>query len=147
MLFSICLFSFSFFFSVLFIHTCHQFLQYFILKQQWVLDSKTHSEWENPFHIILSHFASMLYAVAKCHSQYNLSSLREKWRQGVVRMTTIYSICVIGRKKLLVKYEKMGLWQLLKFFLLFFFQPVLLILFTFLPFFFALFIFSASGSF
>ena len=38
-----------------------------------------------------------------------MCSLREKWRQCVVRMTTIYSICVIGWKKLLVKYEKMVL--------------------------------------
>ena len=32
---------------------CHQFLQYFILKQQWVLASKTYSEWEHPFHNII----------------------------------------------------------------------------------------------
>ena len=35
------------------LHKCHQFLQYFILKQQWVLDSKMYSEWEHPFYIIL----------------------------------------------------------------------------------------------
>ena len=30
---------------------CHQFLQYLILKQQWVLDSKTYSEWKHPINI------------------------------------------------------------------------------------------------
>ena len=30
----------------------HQFLQYFILKQQWILISKTYSEWEHPFYHI-----------------------------------------------------------------------------------------------
>ena len=28
-------------------YQCHHFLLYFMLKQQWVLDSKTYSEWDN----------------------------------------------------------------------------------------------------
>ena len=35
-------------------HICHQFLQYFILKQQWVLDSKTYSEYNNNNHKIIT---------------------------------------------------------------------------------------------
>ena len=33
-------------------NTCHQFLRYSILKQQWVLDSKKYSEWEHLFYNI-----------------------------------------------------------------------------------------------
>ena len=33
-------------------YTCHQFLQYSILKKQWLLVSKMNSEWKHPFHNI-----------------------------------------------------------------------------------------------
>ena len=76
----------AFFTSILSWHVCHQFLQYLILKQQWVLDSKTYSECGNIHSIILDVRAvkqsalKLSFQSSQRKLDKNLTYLGSQWR-------------------------------------------------------------------
>ena len=76
-------------------YLCHQFLQYSILKQQWILDSKTFSEWEHPLdiyavkqiyrHLILLNGCPTLRIVFKANTQccFSMEYWRNWWHKSL----------------------------------------------------------------